>query len=132
MDRYFYIAQPHRFPPGSCFRRTNTRLQSTSEAHLTEPCRDEHTRHNAEKRLLCCLYSLDPQCADAYALLSLCYLGKGEHDQAAAMSEKAVALAPNHAEILALSAIVRNKSGRPEIALDLIKKARRLCPNYPG
>jgi adenylate cyclase len=75
---------------------------------------------------------LDPSCADAYCLLSFCHLSKDEYDEAIAMSQKAVALAPNHAEILALSAVVQNKSGRPERGLGLIKKAMRLCPVYPG
>lgn len=75
---------------------------------------------------------LDPTSADAYSLLSLCYLSKGEYDQAIAMSERSVALAPNNANLLALTAIVQNKSGRPEKSLELIKKAMRLCPVYPG
>jgi len=75
---------------------------------------------------------LDPSCGDAYCLLSFCRLSNGEYDEAIAMSEKAIALAPNHAEILALSANVQNKSGRPERGLELIKKAMRLCPVYPG
>jgi TolB-like protein/Tfp pilus assembly protein PilF len=75
---------------------------------------------------------LDPSCANAYCLLSFCHLSNGEYDEAIAMSQKAVALAPNHADILALSATVQNKSGRPERSLELIKKAMRLCPVYPG
>jgi adenylate cyclase len=75
---------------------------------------------------------LDPSCADAYSLLSLCHLSKGEHDQAIAMSEEAITLAPNHAEILASSAVTQIKSGQPERALKLIKKAMRLCPFYPS
>jgi len=64
--------------------------------------------------------------------LSFCRLSKGEYNEALAMSQEAVALAPNHAEILALSANVQNKSGRPERSVGLIKKAMRLCPIYPG
>ncbi len=75
---------------------------------------------------------LDPSCADAYCLLSFYHLSKDEYDEAIAMSQKAVALAPNHAELLARSANVVNKSGRPERGLELIKKAMRLCPIYPG
>ena len=75
---------------------------------------------------------LDPDCADAYALLSLCHLSRGEFAQAAEMSERSVSLAPSHAEILALSAMVQNKSGQPKRSLDLIKKAIRHCPIYPG
>ena len=75
---------------------------------------------------------LDPSCANAYCLLSFCHLSKNEYDEAIAMSQKAVALAPNQADLLALSANVLNKSGRPERGLELIKKAMRLCPIYPG
>jgi adenylate cyclase len=81
----------------------------------------------AEKAL-----GLDPLCADAYCLLGMCHLSKGEYDQAIAMSEKGVELAPNHAESLAVSAVVHNKSGRPERSLELIRKAIRLCPVYPS
>ena len=48
------------------------------------------------------------------------------------MSEEAVALAPNHADILASTAVVQNKSGQPERALEQIRKAMRLCPICPG
>jgi adenylate cyclase len=74
---------------------------------------------------------LDPSFADAYSLLGFYYLSKGEHSEAIAMSEKAVTLALHHSEILAQSANVLNKSGRPERSLELIKKAMRLCPVYP-
>lgn len=95
----------------------------------------EETRESALDSGLDCgnrALELDPLCADAYALLGHCYLSKGGYDQAIAMSERAVTLAPNHAEILALSTIVQNKSGRPERSLELIKKAMRLSPSYPG
>ena len=74
---------------------------------------------------------LDPSCSDAYSLLSICYLTQGKFDQAIAMSVKAVTLAPSHAENLAVSAIVHNKFGQPERALELVKKAMRYCPIYP-
>jgi adenylate cyclase len=74
---------------------------------------------------------LDPSLADAYSLLGYCHLAKGEHDEAIAKSEKAATLAPNHAEILAETANVLNKSGRPERSLEIINKAMRLCPIYP-
>jgi adenylate cyclase len=75
---------------------------------------------------------MDPYCADAYSLLSLCHLSSNEYDQAIEMSEKAIALAPSHAEILGVTAIVMNKSGQPQRALELIKKAMRCCPIYPS
>lgn len=46
---------------------------------------------------------LDP-CADAYCLLGICHLSKGERDQAIATSERAIELALNHAENFAVSA----------------------------
>ena len=75
---------------------------------------------------------LDPACADAYALLGLCSLSREKHDEAITMSEKAIALAPNHAENLAIAAAILNKSGQPERSFELIKSAMRLCPIYPG
>ena len=75
---------------------------------------------------------LDPSCADAYAMLGLCHLSKRQYDEAIAMSEKAVALAPNHAENLATTAATLNKVGQPERALELIRRAMRLCPVYPA
>jgi adenylate cyclase len=75
---------------------------------------------------------LDPLSSDAYSLLGMCHLSKNEYDQAIAMSEQSVAVAPNHAESLALSAVIQNKSGRPERSLELIKKAMRLCPICPS
>jgi tetratricopeptide (TPR) repeat protein len=75
---------------------------------------------------------LDPSCAEAYALLGLCHLSKREYDEAIAMSEKAIALAPSHAESLAHAAAALNKSGQPERSFELIKRAMRLCPIYPG
>jgi adenylate cyclase len=74
---------------------------------------------------------LDPLFADAYALLGLCHLSKREYEDAIAMSEKAIALAPNLAVNLAMAAAVLNKSGQPARSFELIKRAMRLCPLYP-
>ena len=87
----------------------------------------ESAEASAQKAL-----ELDPSCADAYALLGLCHLSKEEYDEAIAMTEKATALAPNLAENLATAAVILSKSGRPERSFELIKKAMRLCPIYPG
>ena len=77
---------------------------------------------------------LDPDCADAYGILALTHLNAGEHDVAIEMSEKAIALAPNNAEILGgVASAVMRKSGQPERGAELVKKAMRLCPFYrPG
>jgi adenylate cyclase len=77
-------------------------------------------------------FELDPACADASALLGLCHLSKQEYEEAIAMSEKAIALAPNHAENLAVAAATLNKSGQPERSLELVRKAMRVCPVYPS
>jgi len=77
---------------------------------------------------------LDPDCADAYGMLALTHLNAGEHDVAIEMSEKAIALAPNNAELLGgVASAVMRKSGQPERGAELVKKAMRLCPFYrPG
>ena len=86
-----------------------------------------------ESSVECCTRALelDPLCADACALLGLCHLSKKEYDEAIAMSEKAIALAPNHAENLAMAAAALNKSGQPARSFELIQRAMRFCPIYP-
>ncbi len=77
---------------------------------------------------------IDPNCAEAYGMLALTHLNAGEHDVAMEMSEKAIALAPNNAELLGgVASAVMRKSGQPERGAELVKKAMRLCPFYrPG
>ncbi len=77
---------------------------------------------------------IDPDCADAYGMLALTHLNAGEHDKAMDMSEKAITLAPNNAELLGgVASAVMRKSGRPERGAELVKKAMRLSPFYrPG
>ena len=76
----------------------------------------------------------DPNCAEAYGMLALMHLNAGEHDIAMEMCEKAIALAPNNAELLGgVASAVMRKSGQPERGAELVKKAMRLCPFYrPG
>jgi TolB-like protein/Tfp pilus assembly protein PilF len=82
----------------------------------------------------CRALEADPNCADAYGMLALTHLNAGEHDKAMEMSEKAIALAPNNAELLGgVASAVMRKSGQPERGVELVKKAMRLCPFYrPG
>jgi adenylate cyclase len=77
---------------------------------------------------------LDPNYADAYGMLALTHLNAREHDKAIEMAEKAIALDPNSAENLGgVATAVMTKSGRPERAVELARKAMRLCPFYrPG
>ena len=67
-------------------------------------------------------------------MLALTHLNAGEHEAAIEMSEKAVALAPNNAELLGgVASAVMRKSGQPERGAELVKKAMRLSPFYrPG
>jgi adenylate cyclase len=77
---------------------------------------------------------IDPNCADAMGMLALIYLNEGEHDKAIEMSEKAIMLSPNNAELMGgVASAVMRKSGQPERGAELVKKAMRLCPFYrPG
>jgi adenylate cyclase len=75
----------------------------------------------------------DPSCADAYALLAMYHLELKQFDEARNMAEKAVSLAPNNAESLGEASVVFNKTGSPERARELLRRAMRVCPMYrPG
>ncbi|MGI9316382.1 MAG: adenylate/guanylate cyclase domain-containing protein [bacterium] len=73
----------------------------------------------------------DPTFADAYSVLSLLRLNSKQYDEAAINTNKSVEMAPNNANNIAVSAIVLNKCGESEIALERIRKAMRLSPVYP-
>jgi len=75
---------------------------------------------------------LDNKHADSLALLGLCYLFAGDFEQALAITEKAAALAPNHAYIIAISAVVLRESGNLQDAIWRIERAIRLCPICPA
>jgi tetratricopeptide (TPR) repeat protein len=54
-------------------------------------------------------------------------------DQAKDMAEKAISLAPDNAHNLGEVSMVLNKTGNPQRALELKKRAMRACPMYrPG
>jgi adenylate cyclase len=73
----------------------------------------------------------DPSNPHARSLQAICYLSAGEFDKAVSNANEAVAMAPNHANIIASSAMVLTKCGQPELGLQRIRKAIRLCPVYP-
>ncbi|MFT4716992.1 MAG: adenylate cyclase [Paracoccaceae bacterium] len=77
---------------------------------------------------------IDPGCAEAFAVLALIHLNADQHDLAVAMTEKAIELAPNSAEILGgVASAVMRKSGFPERGAKYVRRAMRLCPCYrPG
>jgi len=75
--------------------------------------------------------SLDDTDSGAYNILGSIHLMKGEHDKAIAMGEKSLTLNPNSASNVGSLAMTMFWSGRPEEALQLIRRAMRLNPNYP-
>ncbi len=76
-------------------------------------------------------WSLDHDLPDVYTLQGAIDLFHGRHDDAVAAGEKAVALAPNHANNSALLALFLHKAGRPHEAIRMMKRAMRLSPYYP-
>ena len=99
------------------------------DARYSDEERAQATRANleyAERALEC-----DPACASAHSMLALHYLNMKNFDKAMEMADKVMELAPNNASVIAISAIVSSKCGRPEYALERIRKAMRLCPVYP-
>ncbi len=83
-------------------------------------------RDCAERALEC-----DPSCASAYSMLGLYHLILKQYDEATQNANKSVNMAPNSAYNLARFAVILNKCGQPEQALERIRKAMRLCPVYP-
>jgi len=83
-------------------------------------------RDCAERALEC-----DPSCASAYTMLGLYHLTLKQYDEATQNANKSVKMAPNNAYGIAISAIILNKSGQPQKAIERIRKAMRLCPFYP-
>jgi len=78
------------------------------------------------------ILDMDDSMAEAYSLLSLVYMARKQHEKAVAYGEKTLALAPNFASMIANTAVIFFYSGRPEEAIELVKKAMRLSPYYPS
>jgi adenylate cyclase len=76
--------------------------------------------------------AVDDSNAEANCLLSVVYMARREHDKAVAYGEKALALAPNFADMQATVAITFMYSGRAEEAIELVQNAMRLSPYYPA
>ena len=72
----------------------------------------------------------DDSFPDTFTLLSAIHLILGQHDQAIAYGERAIALSPNHSVAIALLGLTMNYSGEPEKAIVLLQKAMRLSPYY--
>ena len=73
----------------------------------------------------------DPTNPDAWSTRAMHNLTDGEFDKAVADTNKAAAMAPNHAIVIASSAAVLTKCGLPELGIQRIRKAMRLCPVFP-
>ena len=97
---------------------------------------DSNSPETALASMLDCAHkalAADPSCADAYGLLAMYHLEMKAFDQAKEMAEKAISLAPNNAQNLGEVSMVLNKTGNPQRALELKKRAMRACPMYrPG
>ena len=66
--------------------------------------------------------------ADARAFLGRIYLRKKQFDKAIAEGQRAVAMAPNSADVNARFAMTLECAGRPKESISLYKKAMRLSP----
>jgi len=86
----------------------------------------QSTRDYALQAIKC-----DPSCAPAYSTLGLYYLNLKEYDEAIRNANISVDIAPNYPTTLAVSAVILNKCGQPERAIECMRKAMRLCPVYP-
>ena len=84
------------------------------------------SREYLEKSIKC-----DPSNPNARSLQAILYLSAREFDKAVTNTNDAVAMAPNHANVIASSANVLTKCGQPKLGLQRIRKAIRLCPVYP-
>jgi len=87
----------------------------------------KHATEIAQKAL-----KIDDNLSDAYALLSFAYLTQRKFDEALVAGKKAIALGPNDSENHAIIAIVMQYLGDGEAVINLIKKAMRLDPYFPG
>ncbi len=76
--------------------------------------------------------ALDPTLQVAQYNLVVINAFSGNAEQCVSAARKAVTMNPNHARILAGSAIATSSVGAYELAKELIERAKRLNPQYPG
>jgi len=75
--------------------------------------------------------NMDPHLPDGLTLLGVTELHLDRPDEALTTFERAILAAPNHANVAALGAYTHSYAGDPTRAIELIKRAIRLCPSYP-
>ena len=66
-----------------------------------------------------------------WALGQIALVADQDHDFALAEYEKAIALSPNQADVIAMMSIVMSFSGRAEEGVEWLEKAKRLNPYHP-
>ncbi len=74
---------------------------------------------------------LDDSDSWSHWALGVVYLYRGDHEDAIAQYEKALALNPNDADVLVHMGLPLSFAGRPEQAIEQINRAKRLNPAYP-
>jgi len=74
--------------------------------------------------------ALDNSLPFGHAILGEIYLWKKHYEKAVAEQEKAIALSPSDADLISGLGGILNWAGRPEEAIELVKKAMRLNPMY--
>ena len=84
--------------------------------------------HQAE-RFAQSAIDIDPESAEAHALLAGAYLNLGRYDVAAAEVDKAIALNPSDAGSYAARGAILVFTGHPKEAVEAFETARRLNPN---
>ncbi len=75
--------------------------------------------------------SLDPDDGEAHAALAQAYSLLHEQSKMAAETTRALALAPNNADILVMTSLPLVQSGQSELAVINLNRALSLNPNYP-
>ncbi len=107
-------------------------LGYTHNSVSTRGWREDRTQERARAiELARKALAVDPSASGPHILLSMLSLLRGNHTEAVALGEKAVALAPNDAMTVAQVGLTLVFVGRPDSALPLIRQAIRLEPYTP-
>jgi adenylate cyclase len=75
---------------------------------------------------------LDDSDSWSHWALGVVYLYRGDHEDAIAQYNKALALNPNDADVLAHMGLPLSFAGQPKQAIEQLKRAMRLNPAYPA
>jgi len=75
--------------------------------------------------------ALDPEDGEAHAALAQAYSLLKDSSHMAAETDRALALAPNNADILVITSMFLVQSAKSDLAVSNVNKALSLNPNYP-